>query len=70
MKQALNMVSGWISDITELLLSLLVVGVVVGILWDDPFGVIGEISALMTQLGNEGVAGLVALVVVLSWYKK
>ena len=44
-------------------------GVVVGILFDDYFGVIGNIGEIMTKLGQEGLAGLVALVLIVSWYK-
>ena len=70
MEKALATVTGWINEITGLLQSLVVLGVVVGILFNDPFGVIAGIGSLMSQIGDSGLAGLVALILVVIWYKK
>lgn len=70
MEKALATVTGWINEITGLLQSLVVLGVVVGILFNDPFGVIAGIGSLMGQIGDSGLAGLVALILVVIWYKK
>tara|TARA_Y100001970_G_scaffold27898_1_gene34123 strand:- start:484 stop:696 length:213 start_codon:yes stop_codon:yes gene_type:complete len=70
MKKAISTVTDWISQITDLLQSLVVLGVVTGILFNDPFGVIAGIGSLMGQIGESGLAGLVALVLVAIWYKK
>jgi hypothetical protein len=70
MKQAVNMITGWLNEITDLLKAMVIIGVFVGILFNDYFGVIAGISTLMSQFGQEGLAGLVALVLVVSWYKK
>ena len=70
MKKAISTVTDWISQITDLLQSLVVLGVVTGILFNDPFGVIAGIGSLMGQIGESGLAGLVALVLVATWYKK
>ena len=70
MKNAITTISGWISSISGLLQQLIVLGVVVGILFEDPFGVIAGIGSLMGQIGDSGLAGLVALVLVATWYKK
>ena len=70
MKQIISSVNGWVNEITELLQGLVVLGVVVGILFNDYFGVIGGIGNLMGQIGENGLAGLVALVLVVLWYKK
>tara|TARA_B100000029_G_scaffold222326_1_gene220113 strand:- start:2562 stop:2774 length:213 start_codon:yes stop_codon:yes gene_type:complete len=70
MKQIISTVNGWVADITELLQGLVVLGVVVGILFNDPFGVIAGINKLMLNIGENGLAGLVALVLVVLWYKK
>ena len=37
---------------------------------NDEFGMVARLSDLMTQVGSDGVVGLIALVVLLSWYKK
>ena len=70
MKQALSTFNGWVSDITDFLRGLIVLGVVIGILFNDVFGVIGGIGNLMGQVGENGLAGLVALILVVLWYKK
>jgi|TARA_B100000073_G_C23332622_1_gene411428 hypothetical protein len=70
MKQTIATISGWISDITKLLQTLVVLGIVLGILFEDYFGVIGNLSDLFSSLGEQGLAGLVALLLVVLWYKK
>ena len=70
MKDVISTVNTWIADITDFLQGLIVLGVVVGILFNDYFGVIGGIGKLMGQIGENGLAGLVALVLVVLWYKK
>ena len=70
MKDVISTVNGWVADITDFLQGLIVLGVVVGILFDDYFGVIAGIANLMAQIGRSGLAGLVALILVVLWYKK
>ena len=70
MKQIISTVNGWVTIITEFLQGLVVLGVVIGILFNDYFGVIGGIGKLMENIGENGLAGLVALVLVVLWYKK
>ena len=67
MKNAITTINGWIGVFTGLLQQLIVLGVVVGILFDDYFGTIGGIAKVMGQFGQEGLAGLVALVIVATW---
>jgi hypothetical protein len=62
MKKGLTIVGEWISDISGFLQQLIVLGVTAGILFNDPFGVIAGIGSLMGQIGDSGLAGLVALV--------
>ena len=70
MKNGITTISGWISAISGLLQQLIVLGVVVDILYSDYFGVIANIGKLMTGIGEAGLAGLVALILVATWYKK
>ena len=70
MKKAIANITDWIYEFTGLLQTLVVFGVVVGILFNDPFGVIAGIGRLMSQVGDSGLAGLVALLLVVLWYKK
>ena len=70
MKKEIANITDWINEFTGLLQTLVVFGVIVGILFDDPFGVIAGIGKLMSQVGDSGLAGLVALLLVVLWYKK
>ena len=53
----------------DLLKLLIVLGVTIGILFSDYFGVIGNIGVIMKGLGQQGLAGLVALAILVTWYK-
>ncbi len=70
MNKAFETVTTFIGDITSLLTGLVVLGIVVGILFDDYFGVIGGIGSLMSKFGDAGFAGLLALMLIVFWYKK
>ena len=70
MKNGITTISAWISVSTGLLQQLIVLGVIVGKLFGDVFGVIAGIGNLMGQVGESGLAGLVALILVATWYKK
>ena len=70
MKNGITTINGWISVFTGLLVQLLILGIVIGILFDDKFLVIQRIGETMEIVGQNGVAGLVALVVIAAWYKK
>ncbi len=72
MKNAITTINGWIGVFTGLLQQLIVLGIVVGILFEDYFGTIEGVGNLMGQFGERGLAGLVALVIVATWsgYKK
>ncbi|MBS29909.1 MAG: hypothetical protein CMG39_01940 [Candidatus Marinimicrobia bacterium] len=70
MKKAMATVTTWLNDLTDLLKALIVFGILAGIIWDDYFGVIGGIGKLMGNIDQGGLAGLVALVLVVTWWKK
>ena len=70
MKQIISNVNEWVTEINSFLQGLIVLGVAIGILFNDYFGVIGGIGTLMGQIGENGLAGLVALILVVLWYKK
>ena len=70
MKNALDFINKWLGELTEILKSLIVVGVIVGILFDDFFGVIGGLGRVMTQFGDAGFAGILALMIIVMWYEK
>ena len=70
MKQIISTVNELVTEFSKFLLSLIVLVVAVGILFDDYFLVIAGIGNLMTGIGESGLAGLVALILVALWYKK
>ncbi len=55
----------------ELLLLLLIVGLIVGLLFSkDPFGVLGNVTAAVKDLGPNGMAGLLTLFLIGVFYWK
>ena len=70
MLKGMQQVNEWLSQLTDLAKTLVVIGIIVGILFDDYFGVIGGIGKLMGSIDQGGLAGLVALVLVVTWWKK
>lgn len=70
MKDALDFVKKWLGELIELLKMLIVVGAIVGILFDDYFGVIEGIGRVIGQFGEGGLAGLLALIIIAMWYQK
>jgi hypothetical protein len=69
MKKVVTDLTEWLGTFVELLKVMLVLGVVIGILFEDYFGVIGNLGVIMTNLGQQGLAGLVALGLLATWYK-
>ncbi|MBJ12781.1 MAG: hypothetical protein CMG62_06860 [Candidatus Marinimicrobia bacterium] len=70
MLNGIKTLNEWLGTITELLKSLVVVGIVVGILFDDFFGVIAGLGRIMAQFGDAGFAGILALMILVMWYSK
>ena len=61
----INSVRGWGGSLAELGISIIALGVVLGILFDDipflPVDVTGNVIAFVNALGSQGLVGLVAL---------
>ena len=70
MKNALKMINDTLSSLTGLLINLIVAGTIIGILYNDYFGVIEGIGNAVTLIGEGGIAGLVAVMIVAMWMKK
>lgn len=70
MKKAITTITSWVNDLSDLLKALIVMGVLIGLAYGDLFGVIANIGRLMSNIGDGGLAGLVALVLVVTWWKK
>tara|TARA_Y100000996_G_C22470699_1_gene621986 strand:- start:690 stop:905 length:216 start_codon:yes stop_codon:yes gene_type:complete len=70
MKQGLQTVKSWLDALTGLLVGLLVITLLIGIIWSDQFGTLGNLEAFLSRVGDKGLAGLLAIVLVVVWYKK
>ena len=69
MKKYLKKINHWLVDITEVLKNILVFAVVCGLLFNDPFGIIGVISNLISDVGERGLAGLISLLIITTLYR-
>ena len=71
MKDAFKKINDTLGALTGLLMQVVVAGTIIGILYNDqPFGVIAGIGNAVAIIGDGGVAGLVAVMVVAMWMKK
>ena len=68
LKGGFETLNEWLGIATDLLKSLVVIGIVVGILFDDFFGVIEGLGRVMAQFGDAGLAGLLALMILCLLY--
>jgi hypothetical protein len=73
MENIFNLVNGFFSKMTSLFVGLLSFGVMAEILFGSPvmgMSVIGNIMDVINILGNNGVVGLIALVILYSLLSK
>ena len=69
MKKLMNTINKWLSSTTELLKNVLVFAVICGLLFNDPFGIIGVISNLISDVGERGLAGFISLTIIILIYR-
>ena len=70
MKKIIKKINKWLIDITELLKNILVFGIISGLLFGDPFGVVGTISNLISSVGEQGLAGFICLAIIILVYRR
>ena len=70
MLKGMLQVNEWLSQLTDLAKTLVVIGIIVGILFDDYFGVIAGLGRIMSQFGDAGFAGILSLAILVMWYEK
>ena len=58
MLKGMQQVNEWLNQLTDLAKTLVVIGIIVGILFDDYFGVIVGLGRIMSQFGDAGLAGM------------
>ena len=65
-----NTIMNGFKQLNDLLITLFVFTVVSGLLFRDPFGVIESIGNMISNIGDNGISGLIALLVVVLWYRR
>jgi hypothetical protein len=70
MKKIIKNINKWLIDITEILQNVLVFGIISGLLFGDPFGVIGTISNIIGGVGEQGLAGFICLAILVLIYRR
>jgi hypothetical protein len=74
MKNALDTIKSWAWGFIDLMLIFIAVGVLVQVIfgegagWFD--GVVGRLMGLVSEFGNGGFVGLIALVIILSLFNR
>ena len=68
--KVMNSINTSISNITQLLINLFVFAIVSGLLFNDPFGTIGSISSIISNIDDNGIAALISLLVIVLWYRR
>ena len=73
MEKVFNLVTGFVNKMTGLFLTMLSFGVMAEILFGSPvmgMSVIGNVMDIINMLGDNGVVGLIALVILYSLLDK
>ncbi|MEE2912679.1 MAG: hypothetical protein VX436_02620 [Planctomycetota bacterium] len=74
MKNAMDTIKSWAWGFIDLMLIFIAVGVLVQVIFGDGAGwfdgVVGRLMGLVSEFGNSGFVGLIALVIVLSLFNR
>lgn len=68
-KETITTVTDWLRNLTELGLALILVLIVVDVLFPGTTGVINNLGLIVAQFSNQGLAGLIALLLFLILFK-
>jgi len=68
MKKMIKTLNTWLVTITDLMKGILVFAIISGLLFNDPFGTIGTIGNLLTKIGDNGLAGVISVAIILLMY--
>ena len=61
LKDVLKTVNEYLETITDLVKTLVIIGIIVEIIFPNRFGVIENLREIMEQFGDAGFAGLLAI---------
>ena len=70
LSRMITKINKWLVDITNLLKNVLVFGIIAGLLFGDPFGIIAIISSLLSEVGEQGLAGFICLAILILIYRR
>jgi|TARA_R100000664_G_scaffold9545_2_gene15986 hypothetical protein len=72
MDNIFDTLNGFFKDFTSLLFNLFAVGILAEIIFGSFFGVniIGNIVGVVNKLGNEGFVGIIAILILLNFFKQ
>ena len=70
LKEVLKTVNEYLETITDLVKTLVIIGIIVEIIFPNRFGVIENLREIMEQFGDAGFAGLLAIMMLVMWYEK
>ena len=73
MKEIITMVKGYVDDLAHLMMSFVAIGAVSEVIFGRGiFGVnvIGNLTSIINTFGESGFAGLVALLVLVGFFRK
>ena len=70
MNKLLLKINKWLVDVSKVLQNVLVFAIISGLLFSDPFGVINTISNLLTNVGDQGLAGFISLAIIILVYRR
>ena len=60
----------FLKEITEWMRVIFVFAIMAGLLFNDPFGVLANITNLLSNFSDHGLSALIAVLVVMLWSKK
>ena len=70
LKDVLKTVNEYLETITDLVKTLVIIGIIVEIIFPNRFGVIENLREIMEQFGDAGFAGLLAIMMLVMWFEK
>lgn len=69
-KEAMTAISGWLRSAAELGISLILAFVVIDVLFPNATGVVENIGTIVGQFSEQGLVGLIALLLFLLLFKQ
>ncbi|MAE27719.1 MAG: hypothetical protein QF724_02275 [Planctomycetota bacterium] len=70
MRNSLNTINGWMRDFTQFGIGLIITFLVVDILFPGTTGVMASIGTLVGQFSEQGLAGMIALLLFLALFRR